>query len=76
MFWLKDVNLIDLDNLPDPEDLINYIIEDIESALVKFKTIKIQLVDFVKRSGIRSRIGTLCHIGSIRMSVLIKYANS
>lgn len=40
IFWLKDSNLIDLDNLPDSDELINDIIEDIESALTSFKTIK------------------------------------
>lgn len=40
IFWLKDDNLIDLDNLPDPEVLIDDIIENIESALANFRTIK------------------------------------
>lgn len=40
IFWLKDSNLIDLDNLPDSDELINDIIDDIESALISFKTIK------------------------------------
>lgn len=40
IFWLKDENLIDLDNLPDPEILLNDIIENIESALTNFRTIK------------------------------------
>ncbi len=40
IFWLKDENLIDLENLPEPDALIDEIIENIESALVSFKTIK------------------------------------
>ncbi len=40
IFWLRDDNLIDLENLPKPEILINDIIENIESALVNFKTIR------------------------------------
>jgi type I restriction enzyme M protein len=40
IFWFKDDNLIDLDNLPQPNNLINDIIENIESALVNFKTIR------------------------------------
>jgi type I restriction enzyme M protein len=32
--------LIDLDNLPDAETLIDSIIENVESALNNFKTIK------------------------------------
>ncbi len=38
--WLKDENLIDLENLPEPETLIDEIIDNIESALESFKTIK------------------------------------
>ena len=44
IFWLKNDNEIDLDNLPEPEDLINDIIENIESALNNFKTIREGLV--------------------------------
>lgn len=40
IFWLRDNSLIDLDNLPEPDALIDEIIENIESALVSFKTIK------------------------------------
>jgi len=40
VFWLKDDNLIDLENLPEPDDLINDIIENIESVLINFKTIR------------------------------------
>lgn len=40
ILWLKDDSLIDLDNLPDPELLIDDIIENIESALTNFRAIK------------------------------------
>lgn len=40
IFWLRENNLLDLENLPDPDTLIDDIIEDIESALSNFKTIK------------------------------------
>jgi len=40
IFWLKDDSLIDLDNLPDPDALLDEIIENIESALASFKTIR------------------------------------
>ncbi|NIJ55212.1 HsdM family class I SAM-dependent methyltransferase [Dyadobacter arcticus] len=40
LFWIKDDNIIDLDNLPDPEDLISEIIENLEIALSNFKSIK------------------------------------
>lgn len=38
--WLKDETLIDLENLPEPDTLLEEIIENIESALVSFRTIK------------------------------------
>lgn len=40
IFWLRDDSLIDLDNLPEPDALLDEIIENIESSLVSFKTIK------------------------------------
>lgn len=40
ILWLKNDSLIDLDNLSDPEVLVDDIIENIESALTNFKTIK------------------------------------
>lgn len=40
IFWMKDNNLLDFDNLPEPDDLITDIIENIESALTNFKAIK------------------------------------
>lgn len=40
IFWLKDDSMIDLDNLPEPDVLIEDIIENIESALANFKTIR------------------------------------
>lgn len=44
IFWLKDENVIDLENLPEPDELITEIIENLESALANFKTIKENLV--------------------------------
>jgi type I restriction enzyme M protein len=40
IFWLKNDNQIDLDILPEPEELINDIIDNIESVLSNFKMIK------------------------------------
>ena len=40
IFWLKNDSAIDLENLPEPELLISEIIENIESALTNFKTIR------------------------------------
>ena len=43
IFWLKDKSLADLDNLPDPDELADDIIENLESALESFKELKQQL---------------------------------
>jgi type I restriction enzyme M protein len=37
--WLKDKSLADLDNLPDPDELAEDIVENIEGALESFKAI-------------------------------------
>ncbi len=37
--WLKDKSLADLDNLPDPDELAEEIVENIEGALESFKAI-------------------------------------
>ncbi|WP_432799629.1 N-6 DNA methylase [Poriferisphaera sp. WC338] len=39
IFWLKDKSLSDLDNLPDPEELAEDIINNLEAALASFKEI-------------------------------------
>lgn len=39
IFWLKDKSLADLDNLPEPDELAEEIIENIEAALSSFKAI-------------------------------------
>jgi type I restriction enzyme M protein len=41
--WLKDKSLADLDNLPDPEDLANDIIENLEAGLASFREIMVKL---------------------------------
>lgn len=43
IFWLKDKSLTDLDNLPDPEDLAEDIIENIEAGLSSFREIALAL---------------------------------
>lgn len=43
IFWLKDKSLADLDNLPDPEDLAEEIIENIEAGLNSFREIALTL---------------------------------
>ena len=39
IFWLKDKNLTDLDNLPDPDILVEDIIENLESSLESLREI-------------------------------------
>jgi len=37
--WLKDKSLADLDNLPDPDELAEEIVENLEAALESFREI-------------------------------------
>ena len=39
LFWLKDDGLADLDNLPEPADLAEEIIENIEAGLLNFRAV-------------------------------------
>jgi len=39
IFWLKDNNLVDIENLADPEILVLEIISNLESALASFKEV-------------------------------------
>jgi type I restriction enzyme M protein len=39
LFWLKDKNLADLDNLPEPEVLAEEIVQNIEAALNSFREV-------------------------------------
>lgn len=39
IFWLRDKSLADFDNLPDPDELANDIIENLEAAVESFKEI-------------------------------------
>jgi len=41
--WIKDKSLADLDNLPNPDELAEDIVENLESALDSFREIIIQL---------------------------------
>jgi type I restriction enzyme M protein len=43
LFWLKDDSLTDLDNLPEPADLAEDIIENIEAGLANFRTVAASL---------------------------------
>ena len=44
LFWIKDKSLADLDNLPDPDVLVDDIIENLQSALESFQELKSQLM--------------------------------
>ncbi|WP_226805446.1 SAM-dependent methyltransferase [Agriterribacter humi] len=37
--WLKDKSLADLDNLPDPDELAEEIVENLEAGIESFRTI-------------------------------------
>jgi type I restriction enzyme M protein len=39
LFWLKDDSLADLDNLPEPMDLAEEIIDNIEAGLFSFRAV-------------------------------------
>jgi len=39
VFWLKDKSLTDLDNVPEPEELAEEIIENIEAGLASLKAV-------------------------------------
>lgn len=43
VFWLKDKSLTDLDNLPEPEDLAEDIIENLEAGLSSFREVLVEL---------------------------------
>lgn len=43
VFWLKDKSLTDLDNLPEPDDLVEEIIENLEAGLDSFREIAARL---------------------------------
>lgn len=45
IFWLKDKSLTDLDNLPEPDELAEEIIENLETGLNSFKQVLAQLAD-------------------------------
>lgn len=44
LFWLKDDSLADLDNLPEPADLAEEIIENIEAGLLSFRNVAASLI--------------------------------
>ena len=43
VFWLKDKSLTDLDNLPEPDDLAEEIIENLEAGLDSFRQVLVGL---------------------------------
>ncbi len=43
IFWLKDKSLADLDNLPEPDELAEEIIENLEAGLQSFREVLLSL---------------------------------
>ena len=43
IFWLKDKSLEDLENLPEPEVLLNNIVENLQNSLEQFEELKASL---------------------------------
>ena len=43
IFWLKDKSLTDLDNLPEPDELAEEIIENLEAGLNSFREVLVRL---------------------------------
>ena len=39
VFWIRDRSPTDLDNLPEPDELAEDIIEDLEAGLASFKDV-------------------------------------
>ena len=39
VFWLKDKSLVDLENLPEPDELAEQIIENLEAGLDSFREV-------------------------------------
>ena len=39
LFWLKDDSLADLDNLPEPIDIADEIVENLMAGLANFRTV-------------------------------------
>ena len=39
VFWLKDKSLVDLDNLPEPDELAEQIVENLEAGLESFREV-------------------------------------
>ena len=48
VFWLKDKSLTDLDNLPEPDELAEEIIENLEAGLNSFRAVLAGLADTTK----------------------------
>lgn len=43
LFWLKDANADDPDSLPPPDEIAEEIVENLETALAKFKKVAAEL---------------------------------
>lgn len=45
IFWIKDESLVDLENLPEPEVLLEEIIDNLQNALEEFEGVRQELKD-------------------------------
>jgi len=54
LFWLKDKSLTDLDNLPEPDELAEEIIENLEAGLESLRSVLLAL-----RAGLQQSAGVL-----------------
>ena len=43
LFWLKDKSLTDLDNLPEPDELAEEIIENLEAGVESLRSVLLAL---------------------------------
>jgi type I restriction enzyme M protein len=59
VFWLRDKSLTDLDNLPEPDDLAQETIENIEAGLNSFREVLAGLETQPPRAPRLPRSGTL-----------------
>ena len=60
IFWLKDKSLTDLDNLPEPDDLAEQIIDNLEAGLNSFREVLagVRLNHTGKPGAVQTSVGT------------------
>ena len=53
LFWLKDKSLTDLDNLPEPDELAEEIIENLEAGVESLRSVLLALRAALRQSVLR-----------------------